>query len=261
VISVAAARSLAVGDTATIQGTITVEPNRLPDASLIGVQDATAGIYVNLPAGAPALNRGNVVLVSGTLAAPYGNLELRPDDASQVVIVGTAPVPALTAVSAAQVGEASEGLLASVAGTLTQIDSTTTSLTLFFDDGTGEARIFITSDLGTVRTDFVLGSQVSVHILRKARIDNRGIVVGLRDALVVDDGDDPPIHGPVVESLNNTRYIYWDERAAEALHYLGERSIRSVYNDTALRRESFAQVRFVHNQCAVVRKIITEPSI
>jgi hypothetical protein len=130
ILSIAAARSLTLGATATIQGTVTVEANHLPDGSLIGVQDATGGIYVNLPAGAPVVARGDVVLVTGTLAAPYGNVEVRPADASLVAVINSGSVPAPVSVNAAEIGEANEGLLASVAGTLTQIDSTSTSLSL-----------------------------------------------------------------------------------------------------------------------------------
>ena len=162
VLSIAAARGLAPGETATIQGTVTVEPGRLPDDSLIAVQDATGGMCLQVPPGGPLLTRGDVVLVTGSLAAPYGNLELRPADAADLVVVGHTSLPSAVALTAAQVGESSEGLLASVTGTLTQIDSTSTSLTLFVDDGTGEVRVFITAALGIVRADFTLGSQLAV---------------------------------------------------------------------------------------------------
>jgi DNA/RNA endonuclease YhcR with UshA esterase domain len=161
-ISIAAARALAVGESATVQGTVTVEPNRLPDGSLIAIGDGTSGIYVNLPSDAPAIARGDLVTVTGVLAAPYGNLELRPASGDQLISIGPGSPPAPVLVTAAQLGEATEGLLASVAGTLTQVDSTTTSLTLFVDDGTGEARIFTSSAMGLDRADFILGSHVVV---------------------------------------------------------------------------------------------------
>lgn len=162
-ITIESARGLAVGQTAVIQGIVTVEPGRILGDSVIGLQDATGGICVQLPADSLiGIGRGSVVMVDGILAAPYGNLELRPASSAAVRIVGAAALPAPRPLEAAQLGEATEGVLASVGGTLTRIESSSTSISLFVEDASGESRVFIHAALGISKTEFTLGSQLEV---------------------------------------------------------------------------------------------------
>jgi uncharacterized protein YdeI (BOF family) len=162
-ITIESARGLAVGQTAAIQGIVTAEPGRILGEDVMALQDATGGICVQLPADALAgIDRGSAVIVAGILAAPYGNLELRPASAADVRAVGAAPLPIPRQLEAVQLGEATEGLLASVSGTLTRIESSSTSISLFVEDASGESRVFIYAALGISTTEFTLGSQLDV---------------------------------------------------------------------------------------------------
>ena len=103
-------------------------------AATIAIEDATGGIYVRLPdPAAPGYVLGAAVDVIGAIAAPYGNLELRPATGGATV-VGSASVPAPVAVASAQLGEATEGLLVSAQVTVVSVESSSTgTLTLMVD--------------------------------------------------------------------------------------------------------------------------------
>ena len=77
-ISIHIARLQAVGQHVRVAGVVTAEAGRLGDPDLIVIQDADAGIVVRLPDGAVPPARNARLTVTGVLAAPYGQLEIRP---------------------------------------------------------------------------------------------------------------------------------------------------------------------------------------
>ncbi len=77
-VSVAAIRALPVGTVVSARGVVTAEVGRTGTPQLLTIGDTTAGIAVRLPAGTVAPSRGTVIVVTGPLAAPYGQLEIRP---------------------------------------------------------------------------------------------------------------------------------------------------------------------------------------
>jgi hypothetical protein len=104
---------------------------------------------------------GRVLEVSGTLAAPYGNLELRPVNGG-VRLVGNEPVPQPRSMTVAEFGEGTEGLLGRVAVTVRRIDASSTSLTLIVEDESGEGRVFIHRPVGLERSHFSVGGRIEV---------------------------------------------------------------------------------------------------
>jgi len=162
-VSIAFARTQAVGSRVVIRGTVTVGPGWILGDSTVGIQDATGGIYVKFID--PPLDLvvpGREVIVNGVLASPYGNLELRPaSDGVQILDMVTPPTP--RALDAAEIGESTEGLLARVSVTVKTIEpSSSGSLTLIVEDGSGEGRIYAHAPLGLAREDFFVGERLSV---------------------------------------------------------------------------------------------------
>jgi hypothetical protein len=127
------------------------------------IQDDTAGIYVKLPQmPVDGIVPGRAVQVDGLLAAPFGNLEIRPTSGG-VLQLDTAELPAPMALTINQLGESTEGVLAHVEGTIKRIEGGgVTSLTLIIEDATGEGRVFAHSTLGVSRDDFSVGQRVNV---------------------------------------------------------------------------------------------------
>ena len=165
VVEIALARQLAVGQRVALSGVVTAAPGRILGDQIVVIQDATAGICVKLPASlaagmAASLVAGRVIEVDGVLAAPYGNLELRAIDGG-LRIVDTAVQPAPRLLSAAQLSEASEGLLARLSVTIRRVDASSTgSITFIVEDGSGEGRVFLHSSVGIARSQYRVGQKI-----------------------------------------------------------------------------------------------------
>jgi hypothetical protein len=138
--SIAAARSAPIGAAVTVVGVVTAEAGRLGTPSLIDITDATGGIVVRVPDGEVAPGRGATIRVTGPLADPYGQLEIRPA-ASGFHLTGTGLLPSPLAVSAPQLGEGTEGQLVQIAGTVrtTPTKGTSGDLTIEVVDASGRS--------------------------------------------------------------------------------------------------------------------------
>ena len=101
--TVAAARLVGVGSQASVRGVVVAEGGRLGTPPLVVVADATAGLPVRVPDGAPPLPRGTLVEIRGPVADPYGQTELRPP-LTGIKVLGTAGPPASVGLTAGQAG-------------------------------------------------------------------------------------------------------------------------------------------------------------
>lgn len=168
---IAAARTLAVGARVVVRGVVTVSPGWILGDRTTAIQDDTAGIYVRLPdMTLDGIVPGRELLVEGILAAPYGNLEIRPIS-SGVQLMDMTTTPAPLEMTLSQLGEATEGLLAYVEGTIKRIEGDgVPSLTLIIEDASGEGRAFAHGTLGVSRDDFAVGQRVGVTGLAGDRL-------------------------------------------------------------------------------------------
>jgi hypothetical protein len=162
---ISTARRQPVGSLVTVVGTVTAEPGRIVGERVLALQDPTGGILVRLPAGVPLepFSRGRIVQVSGALAEPYANLELRPSTPAQVVLVGTGGLPQPRPITSRDLGESSEGELLRLTGTVARIESASTgTLSITVTDDAGEARVFVHAPAGTVRQRVSQGARLRV---------------------------------------------------------------------------------------------------
>jgi uncharacterized protein YdeI (BOF family) len=112
-----AVRALPLGTRVRTTGVIVAEPGRLGTPALIAIGDASAGLVVRGVSGPGTLARGTRLEVAGKLAAPYGQLEIRPTEAD-VHVLGTGALPTPKSLSAAALVEADEGHLVTATGRL-----------------------------------------------------------------------------------------------------------------------------------------------
>lgn len=162
-IPIAAARTQSIGARVVVRGVVTVAPGWILGDLALAILDDTAGIYVRLPQmSTDGIVPGRTLQVDGLLAAPFGNLEIRPS-IDGVQLLETASPPAPIELTLDQLGESAEGLLAHVEGTISRIEgSGVSSLTVIIEDATGEGRVFAHSTLGVTRDDFSVGERVRV---------------------------------------------------------------------------------------------------
>lgn len=159
-IPIADARLEPIGAHVLVDGVVTAPAGRILGDSAIAIEDGSSGIYVRLPAGAPALEPGQLLELGGVLAAPYGNLEIRPTSA-EVRVISTAALPAPRTLAAADLGEATEGLLARISVTVDSVEAASSgSVTLIVHDGSGTTRIFFHAPLGAIAADYRAGQLI-----------------------------------------------------------------------------------------------------
>lgn len=152
--TVATARGLPDETRVTIEGQVTVLPNVL-DERQIYIQDATGGILVYLRSAQwPALSEGQWLRVNGRLDTFHSEREVRLTRIDDIKTLGpgTSPLPA--SIRSGEVAEANEGRLVQLVAPATGFwgDST-----LYFDDGSGEARVTIYESTGMRRPYVNLG--------------------------------------------------------------------------------------------------------
>jgi hypothetical protein len=162
-IPIAAARSAAVGARVTIGGVVTAEAGRLGTPALFAIQDLTAGIVVRLADTTPRPAVGTWLKLTGTLADPYGQLELRA--ITDVREIGPAALPAPVPVDGATLGEGVEGRLVSLDGVAQGRPIKSTSGDLAFVVTTAHGQVRIVADLagllGGVKASLTCGGALT----------------------------------------------------------------------------------------------------
>lgn len=153
VISIADARDEPLGTVVTVEGAVTVPSGAFSSSTFdqgFGIQDETAGIYVST-AGNPNLHLFRRVRVTGELADDgFGQLVLRPASLADVRRHPGAERIAPEAVETGDIGEATEGSLMKITGTVTRpiVNDLPFGYQVFVDDGSGETQIFIPASTG-----------------------------------------------------------------------------------------------------------------
>ncbi len=154
---------MAPGTDVAVSGTVTVQPGRILGERTLVLQDGTGGIPVRLPAGIGLEDfaRGTLVQVSGELADPYGNQELRPRAPADVAVLGSGGLPQPASITTAGLAERREGVLAvlevSVAG-VDHYDSGAVSIKV--RDDAGDGRVYAFGPIGLPRDAVSSGDRV-----------------------------------------------------------------------------------------------------
>lgn len=166
VISIAQARALPLGTVVTVDGSVTTPAGAFASSFFdqgFGLQDRTAGIYVSLQTDLGVAPRRQA-RVTGTLQDSFGLLILVPGDPQDVKIHGKGPKVEPLWVTTGGVGEATEGLLVQVVGTITQAPESDLpfGFKFFVDDGSGELQIFVNVQTEIDVSGLEAGQTVSV---------------------------------------------------------------------------------------------------
>jgi hypothetical protein len=171
ILTVAEARLVPAEERATVRGVVIAEAGRLGTPSLVVIADAGGGLPVRVPDGVPAPPRGAFVEVTGVIADPYGQTELRPA-AGGLALLGTADVPTPLGLTAGQASESTEGRLARIRGTLAGSASKATS---------GDIAFTITgTDGATLRVHADASARLDITVLRKGATGTFTGVIGQR---------------------------------------------------------------------------------
>lgn len=181
-LTIVEARGVPVGTVVTVSGVVTAEGGRLGLPPLIAIADGTGGIAIRVPDGVPSPARGATVTIRGPLADPYGQLELRPV-ASGFVVTGSGSLPAPLQLTAKDLGEATEGRLATLTGTAAAAPQKGTSGDIAIDlvDAAGASfRVLADASSGITSTTFTKGRTYTVTGVVGQRASRKGALDGYR---------------------------------------------------------------------------------
>jgi len=150
-ISIAEARGLPLGTVVTVEGVVSVPSGAFNSSSFdqgFGIQDHTGGIYVSV-ADNPGLELRRQVSVTGELADSFGLLVLTNVTDISTHGQGGPKVKALPVATGA-VGEATEGKIVRITGTITQpiFSDPPFGFILVIDDGSGPVNSFVNLSTG-----------------------------------------------------------------------------------------------------------------
>ncbi len=171
-----------MGAQVTVEGVVTAEAGRLGSTALFALGDASGGIVVRLPSGATGPARGTRLLVTGVLADPYGQLEIRTGVGGIVPEVVSAALPPSLAIGAGDLDETTEGRLASLTGTLEHAPSRTSGglAAWLVDDAGDRARILVATPSGIVAADLQAGHRYRLTGIVGQRASRKGALDGYR---------------------------------------------------------------------------------
>jgi len=151
-ISIAEARSLPLGTVVTIDGSVTVASGAFSSSTFdqgFAIQDRTGGIYVSTPDNLGFAPRQQV-RVTGTLADTVLPGLLVLVDVTDVKAHGSGPKIQPLPVDTGDVGEATEGKIVRITGTITQpvINDLPFGFIIIVNDGSGEVNVFVCASTG-----------------------------------------------------------------------------------------------------------------
>ncbi|HYP02899.1 MAG TPA: hypothetical protein VER76_22135 [Pyrinomonadaceae bacterium] len=166
VISIAEARALVPGATVTIEGSVTAPSGAFKSGTSdegFAIQDKSGGIYVSTAQNL-GLGLRRQVRVTGQLKDSSGLLTLVPAGASDVQVRGRGAKIREQPVATGQVGEATEGRLARITGTITKPvgNDLPYGYRLFINDGSGEVQAFVYTSTGIDVSGLQPGQRVAV---------------------------------------------------------------------------------------------------
>jgi outer membrane biosynthesis protein TonB len=180
--TIATARTMPVGTHVMVHGVVTAEPGRLGTPPLFAIADATAGIVVRLPSGTAPPSRGRVVTVTGPLADPYGQLEIRPT-VDGLALEGTMAMPSPVDIPASGPNENTEGRLVRLTGTATARPTKATGgdITVQIEMANGTSiRIMADASSGLGATSFTKGARYRLIGVAGQRASKKGELDGYR---------------------------------------------------------------------------------
>jgi hypothetical protein len=156
--AIAAARAEPIGARVHVAGVVTVEPGLVGADDLLAIQDSSGGMFVRLSTASTGLRVGRLIEVDGTLAAPYGQLEIRGLNS---LVVGADDIePSGDLVSLGDIGEGTEGSLVTIRGTVGSVQTDGGRLTIEIGDTTGTVRLLADPPAGLSRSDVARGDVV-----------------------------------------------------------------------------------------------------
>jgi outer membrane biosynthesis protein TonB len=174
------ARTRSIGSKVRVGGVVTASAGRLGTPALLSIQDATAAIVVRLGDDDARPAMGTWIEATGTLADPYGQLEIRA--ISDLRLVGPSALPEPRQVDGASLGETVESQLVVLSGTVDgrPVKSTSGDLAIVVATGAGPIRVLADASAGLGASFVASGDRVRLTGIAGQRATRKGAFDGYR---------------------------------------------------------------------------------
>ena len=165
-ISIAEARSLPLGTVVTINGSVTVPSGAFSSSTFdqgFAIQDRTGGIYVSTPDNL-GFTFKQQVRVTGTLADTVLPGLLVLVDVTETKAHGAGPKVQPLPVATGDVGEATEGSIVRITGTISQpiFNDLPFGFIIVVNDGSGDINVFVAASTGIDVSGLSQGQTIEV---------------------------------------------------------------------------------------------------
>jgi len=192
ILSLSAVRNTPKGQSVKTRGVVSVTPGQL-SGSYFYIQDDAAGMQIySSKKSFPHLTTGDGVEISGTMSEAYNEKRINVGAASDITVLGRETVR-VHQKRTGQIGEANEGLLVRVTGTVTQ----TSGDTFYINDGSGQVKIYIKEETGIDKPPMKKDDLVTVTGIVSQYQDAYRVLPREQDDLAMGGGDDPVEEGAV----------------------------------------------------------------
>ena len=147
-------KQLPLDSQVTVKGLVAVEPNILGKTVfyLDGVQ--IYSYYQDWP----ELKLGDYLQVTGVTSQAGGEIRIKTKNKNDMIVLEHRDPPTPRELSMAEIGEETEGWLAKLTGELTEIHGDY----LYFDDGAGEAKVYLKDTANLDTSQLMEGQRVSI---------------------------------------------------------------------------------------------------
>ena len=194
-VSLEKVKSLAKGDRVKVEGVVAVLPNIFSSQYFYIVGSGGVQVY-NYKKEFPALQVGDTVSVSGEISTVSGEQRIKTSSKDDIKIIKNDKAPKPEILACENVNEEAVGSLVSVAGEVTEKKG----YTVFLDDGTNEAQIYLKKNTGLSSGDFTEGDKIEVRGIVSQSGTNLRIMPRSRDDIVKQSNSNNEILGEVASS-------------------------------------------------------------
>jgi hypothetical protein len=190
----------------------------------------------------PALKIGDIVRVSGEISEINGEKRLKTKSRADIVVAGNKPIPAPATTSADKIDDNLIGVPVALSGEVVDVKGST----IFLDDGTGEAEVYVKTGTGISVKSVKAGAQAEITgIPSKTKTGIRIMPRFPEDIIIKDDVAPGKVLGAAME--NDEWLVAPRDKKTELFKYLLAIAVTVIFILAVLmvkyKRENQAEIK------------------
>lgn len=188
-------KEMAKGDRVKVEGAVAILPNIFSSQYFYIVGSGGVQVY-SYKKDFPELKVGDIVSVTGEISIVSGEKRIKTNTKDDIKIIKNEKEPEPEVLSCENIDEESVGHLVSVVGEVTEKKG----YTIFLDDGTDEAQVYLKKNTGLSNSDFTEGDKIEVRGIVGQSGTNLRIMPRSKDDLIRQNDEAGEVLGEVSQS-------------------------------------------------------------